>query len=147
MKKMYKYMTLLLIGGGLYVLVELIWRGGSHWTMFVLGGLCFIGIGLINEIIPWDMPLWQQIIIGACIVTALEFLTGCIVNLWLGWAVWDYSMLPGNVFGQICPQFFLLWLPVALIAIVLDDWLRYWWWAEEHPRYNIGLTRKAPIYI
>ena len=147
MKKMYKYMTLLLIGGGLYVLVEPIWRGRSHWTMFVLGGLCFIGIGLINEIIPWDMPLWQQIIIGACIVTALEFLTGCIVNLWLGWAVWDYSMLPGNVFGQICPQFFLLWLPVALIAIVLDDWLRYWWWAEEHPRYNIGLTRKAPIYI
>ena len=147
MKKMYKYMTLLLIGGGLYVLVELIWRGRSHWTMFVLGGLCFIGIGLINEIIPWDMPLWQQIIIGACIVTALEFLTGCIVNLWLGWAVWDYSMLPGNVFGQICPQFFLLGLPVALIAIVLDDWLRYWWWAEEHPRYNIGLTRKAPIYI
>lgn len=115
--------------------------------MFLLGGVCFVALGLINEIIPWDMPLWQQIIIGACIVTALEFLTGCIVNLWLGWAVWDYSMLPGNVFGQICPQFFLLWLPVALIAIVLDDWLRYWWWAEEHPRYNIGLTRKAPIYI
>lgn len=140
-------MTLLLIGGGLYVLVELIWRGRSHWSMFLLGGICFVCIGLINEIIPWDMPLWQQILIGACIVTALEFLTGCIVNLWLGWDVWDYSGLPGNIMGQICPQFFLLWLPIALLAIVLDDWLRYWWWAEEHPRYNIGLTRKAPIYI
>ncbi len=132
-----KYMILLLIGGGLYVLLELIWRGRSHWTMFLLGGLCFIGIGLINELIPWDMPLWQQIIIGAGIVTALEFLTGCIVNLWLGWDVWDYSMLPGNVFGQICPQFFLLWLPVALIAIVLDDWLRYWWFKEDRPNYKI----------
>ena len=142
-----KYMTLLLTGGGLYVLVELIWRGRSHWTMFLLGGVCFVALGLINEIIPWDMPLWQQIIIGACIVTALEFLTGCIVNLWLGWDVWDYSGLPGNILGQICPQFFMLWIPVALVAIVLDDWLRYWWWAEEHPRYNIGLTRKAPIYI
>ncbi len=130
-------MILLLIGGGLYVLLELIWRGRSHWTMFLLGGLCFIGIGLINELIPWDMPLWQQIIIGAGIVTALEFLTGCIVNLWLGWDVWDYSMLPGNVFGQICPQFFLLWLPVALIAIVLDDWLRYWWFKEDRPNYKI----------
>lgn len=147
MRKLYKYMTLLLIGGGLYVLVELIWRGRSHWSMFLLGGICFVCIGLINEIIPWDMPLWQQILIGACIVTALEFLTGCIVNLWLGWDVWDYSGLPGNIMGQICPQFFLLWLPIALLAIVLDDWLRYWWWAEEHPRYNIGLTRKAPIYI
>lgn len=140
-------MTLLLIGGGLYVLVELIWRGRSHWSMFLLGGICFVCIGLINEIIPWDMPLWQQILIGACIVTALEFLTGCIVNLWLGWDVWDYSGLPGNIMGQICPQFFLLWLPIALLAIVLDDWLRYWWWAEEHPRYNIGLSRRAPIYI
>lgn len=130
-------MTLLLTGGGLYVLVELIWRGRSHWTMFLLGGLCFIGIGLINEIIPWDMPLWQQIIIGAGIITALEFLTGCIVNLWLGWDVWDYSGLPGNILGQICPQFFLLWVPIALVAIVLDDWLRYWRWDEERPHYKI----------
>lgn len=132
-----KYMTLLLTGGGLYVLVELIWRGRSHWTMFLLGGLCFISIGLINEIIPWDMPLWQQIIIGAGIITALEFLTGCIVNLWLGWDVWDYSGLPGNILGQICPQFFLLWVPIALVAIVLDDWLRYWRWDEERPHYKI----------
>lgn len=105
--------------------------------MFLLGGLCFISIGLINEIIPWDMPLWQQIIIGAGIITALEFLTGCIVNLWLGWDVWDYSGLPGNILGQICPQFFLLWVPIALVAIVLDDWLRYWRWDEERPHYKI----------
>ena len=136
-KVIIKYMTLLLTGGGLYVLVELIWRGRSHWTMFLLGGLCFIGIGLINEIIPWDMPLWQQIIIGAGIITVLEFLTGCIVNLWLGWDVWDYSGLPGNILGQICPQFFLLWVPIALVAIVLDDWLRYWRWDEERPHYKI----------
>lgn len=138
MKKLIcKYITLLIAGGGLYVLVELIWRGRSHWTMFLLGGLCFVSLGLINEVIPWEMPLYQQSIIGACIVTGLEFLTGCIVNLWLGWAVWDYSGLPGNIFGQICPQFFLLWLPVALIAIMLDDWLRYWWFGEEKPHYKI----------
>ncbi len=132
-----KYITLLLIGGGMYVLLELAWRQRSHWTMFLLGGLCFIGIGLINELIPWDMPLWQQVIIGASIVTALEFLTGCIANLWLGWDIWDYSALPGNVLGQICPQFFVLWMPVALAAIVLDDWLRYWWFREERPHYKI----------
>lgn len=132
-----KYITLLLIGGGMYVLLELAWRQRSHWTMFLLGGLCFIGIGLINELIPWDMPLWQQVIIGACIVTALEFLSGCIVNLWFGWGIWDYSALPGNVLGQICPQFFVLWMPVALAAIVLDDWLRYWWFREERPHYKI----------
>lgn len=136
MRKLYKYMTLLLTGGGLYVLVELIWRGRSHWTMFLLGGVCFISLGLINELIPWDMPIWQQILIGSCIITLLEFLTGCIVNLWLGWDVWDYSTMPGNILGQICPQFFLLWLPVALIAIIVDDWLRYWWFGEDRPHYH-----------
>ena len=136
-KLMSKYMALLLIGGVAYVLLELEWRQKSHWTMFLLGGLCFICLGLINELISWDMPLWQQVIIGACIVTALEFLTGCIVNLWLGWDIWDYSALPGNVLGQVCPQFFVLWMPVALAAIVLDDWLRYWWFREERPHYKI----------
>ena len=105
--------------------------------MFALGGLCFIGLGLINEVLPWDMPLWQQVVIGAGIITVLEFLTGCVVNLWLGWGVWDYSNKPGNILGQICPQFFLLWLLVSLAGIVLDDWLRYWWFGEEWPHYRL----------
>lgn len=137
MRMLYKYVALLVAGGGLYVLLELVWRGRSHWTMFLLGGICFVSLGLINEVIPWEMPLLYQIFIGACIVTGLEFLTGCIVNLWLGWAVWDYSGMPGNILGQICPQFFLLWMPVAMAAIMLDDWLRYWWFGEEKPHYKI----------
>lgn len=84
-----------------------------------------------------DMPLWKQIVIGACLITALEFITGCVVNQWLGWGVWDYSGMPGNVLGQICPQYILLWLPVSLAGIVLDDWLRFWWWGEERPHYKI----------
>lgn len=131
-----KYITLAAAGGLLYLLIELAWRGRSHWTMFLLGGLCFLALGLINEILPWETPLWKQMLIGACIITVLEFLTGCIVNLWLGWEVWDYSAMPGNLLGQICPQYFVLWLPVSLAGIILDDWLRYWWWGEERPRYK-----------
>ena len=132
-----KYLTLFDVGGLLYILLELAWRGWSHWTRFVLGGLCFIGLGLINEVLSWEMPLWRQILVGACLITVLEFLTGCVVNLWLGWGVWDYSNKPGNILGQICPQFFLLWLLVSLAGIVLDDWLRYWWFGEEWPHYRL----------
>ena len=78
-----KYLFLFGTGGLLYILIELIWRGYSHWTMFALGGICFVFLGLINEILPWQMPLWQQMIIGAIGITILEFVTGCIVNLWL----------------------------------------------------------------
>ena len=132
-----KHLALAITGGLLYILIETIWRGYSHWTMFVLGGMCFLALGLINEVLSWDTPLWKQVLIGACLITGLEFLTGCIVNLWLGWDVWDYSAMPGNILGQICPQYFLLWLPVSLAGILLDDWLRYWWWDEERPHYRL----------
>ena len=132
-----KYLILFDTGGLLYITMELAWRGWSHWTMFILGGLCFVCLGLINELMPWEMPLWQQVLIGAGIVTGLEFLTGCIVNLWLGWGIWDYSGMPGNILGQICPQFFALWVPISLAGIVLDDWLRYIWFREERPHYKL----------
>lgn len=124
-----------LLGGILYVLVEMLWRGHSHWTMFVLGGLCFVLIGGINEVIPWCMPLWQQAVTGMLIITCMEFITGCIVNLWLGWNIWDYSRLPFNIWGQICLPYMLLWLPVSVAGIVLDDYLRYWLYKEEKPHY------------
>ena len=137
MNQSFKYLFLFVTGGLLYNLVEVLYRGWTHWTMFILGGVCFICLGLINEAISWDMPLWQQTLIGASIITVLEFLTGCVVNLWLGWCVWDYSGMPGNILGQVCPQFFVLWLPVALAGIILDDWLRYWGLGEEKPYYKL----------
>jgi len=137
MKQYLKLLFLFVTGGLLYIFLELAWRGWSHWTMFILGGICFVFLGLINEVIPWEMPLWQQMTIGTCIITVLEFVMGCIVNLWLGWDVWDYSGMPGNVLGQICPQYFVLWLPVSLAGIVLDDWLRYLLFAEERPHYRL----------
>lgn len=142
---------LFLVGGGVYVLMEILWRGYTHWTMFLLGGACFVVMGLLNEYkIPWHWCLLRQSIVSACIITVFEFLTGCIVNLWLGWQVWDYSSLPFNLHGQVCLYFFLLWIPLSMAGIVLDDWIRYWryiivkrWFpwmqaeARERPHYQM----------
>ena len=137
MNKLLKYYTLGTFGGTVYVFIELMWRGYSHWSMFLLGGICFIALGLINEVIPWGMPLTAQMFIGCAIITALEFITGCIVNLWLGWDVWDYSDLPYNLLGQISVVSSVGWYFLSAVGIVLDDWLRYIFFGEEKPRYTI----------
>jgi hypothetical protein len=138
MKVFSKEFILFIIGGLLYILIELSYRGYSHWTMFILGGLCFVLIGGINNYISWDMPIYEQMMIGSVIITILEFICGCIVNLWLGWDVWDYSNMPYNVLGQICLPFSILWFFISLVAIVADDYIRYWLFDEEKPRYNLG---------
>lgn len=125
------------MGGVAYMLIEMCARGYSHWTMALLGGACFLAVGALNERLPWEMPLWLQMFIGGLLITALEFVTGCIVNLWLGWSVWDYSAEKYNLFGQICPKFTAYWILLSGVAIVLDDWLRYLLFDEGMPRYKL----------
>lgn len=135
-----KAVTLFLIGAAAYAGIEVLWRGHTHWTMAVLGGILFLLLGGINEVLPWKMPLALQCCIGAVMVTAAEFLAGLILNVWLGMNIWDYSDVPGNILGQICPQFIGAWLGLSLVAILLDDWLRHWFWGEARPHYRIFKT-------
>ena len=137
MIKLKKWGILALIGGVIYAALEMICRGYTHWTMVILGGICFVAVGLINEVIPWDMPLVVQMLCGSVIITVLEFTCGCIVNIALGWGVWDYSAEWGNLLGQICPKYYILWYFVSFIAILLDDYLRYWLFDEKKPNYRL----------
>ena len=131
-----KYLFLGVIGSIIYMNLEILWRGYTHWTMGVLGGICFICLGLINEVLPWDMPLLLQMFIGGMIITVLEFITGCVVNLWLGWNVWDYSELPFNLWGQISLFSSIVWVGLSLVGIVLDDFIRWKFFGEEKPHYR-----------
>lgn len=119
-------MVLFLIGGAAYAWLEILWRGYTHWTMFLLGGTCFVIMGLLNEYkIPWHWCLLRQSVVSACVITIFEFIVGYILNIRLGWQVWDYSDLPFNLYGQVCLYYFLLWIPLSMAGIVLDDWIRY----------------------
>lgn len=138
----FKYLLLWEIGGCVYYSIEVLWRGHSHPSMFILGGICLICVGLINEVLPWDIYFELQVIIGDCIVLLLEFITGCIVNIGLGLNVWDYSNMWGNILGQVCPLFAILWLPVIAAAIFLDDWIRWQYLGEEKPRYKFYFKKK-----
>ena len=138
MKQVGKYAFLFWFGGSFYITLEILWRERSHWTMLVLAGLVFIAIGLLNQMWGWETGLIKQVLVGTAIATIGEFITGCVVNLWLGWNIWDYSNLKFNLYGQITPQFIVLWIPITLLAIILDDVIRWRFFNEERPRYWIG---------
>lgn len=128
--------VLFAIGGTIYYMIELIWRGYSSLPMVLVGGLCFLFCGSINEFLGWDMLIWKQMFICAVGITAIEFLSGYILNIVLGLGIWDYSNMPFNIIGQICLPFTVAWYILSLLAIVLDDHLRYWIFGEEKPRYK-----------
>lgn len=112
--------VLAVIGGLVYMGIEILWRGHTHWSMGVLGGVCFVLIGLLDE---WQAhpPLLLQMVQGAALVTALELITGLIVNRWLGWAVWDYSDMPLNLWGQVCLPFAVAWFFLSALAVWLEN--------------------------
>ena len=113
---------LLLLGGVLYSWLEILYRGHTHWSMAVCGGVCAWAIYRINERYQSKNPTLRALV-GALIITCAEFVTGCVVNLWLGLGVWDYSRLPFNLLGQVCLSYsfvwFLLCLPVDFLFGVI----------------------------
>lgn len=145
MRRILKHLILFLIGGSIYLTIEIIYRSimnrpPTHWSMFVLGGLAFLLIGEINEFIEWEMPFWEQVLIGTGTTVGLEFVFGCVFNLWLGLNIWDYSNLPCNLLGQVCLPFTFIWAGLVSVAIVLDDYLRYWLFGEDKPVYRWKLN-------
>jgi uncharacterized membrane protein len=131
-----KYTFLFLTGGFLYGAIEILSRGYSHISMLIAGGLCFVLIGLLNEVYSWNMSIVSQMVISALIVTGVELTVGIVVNLWLKLGVWDYSKQPYNFLGQICLLYTNIWFFLSFPAILLDDLLRYLLMKEEKPHYK-----------
>lgn len=130
-----KYLFLFWFGGSTYVTFEVLWRGYSHWTMLILAGILFIIADLLNEVWSWDFSLRLQILIATIIATLAELITGLIVNVLLGWNIWDYSDVPLNFLGQICLPYTFLWAVLMTVAIVLGDVIRWKFFGEEKPHY------------
>ncbi len=132
-----KEILLFFIGGYAYCGVEIIFRGYSHISMLVAGGICFLLIGNLNEVFYNNISLVSQMFLSAIIITFVEFVVGLIVNVWLKLNVWDYSMLPYNVLGQICLLYTNIWFFLSLPGILLDDYLKYYLLGEEKPKYRL----------
>lgn len=112
--KLIKLSAFFFLGGCAYVLMELLWRGFSHFSMFLAGGLCFLLLGRLQMQMP---PLWLpwRLLLGAVIITSVELLAGLIFNR--NYQVWDYREQFLNFHGQICLKFFCLWIPMSQFAM------------------------------
>ena len=130
-------------GGAVYFLLEVAYKTATgtpemiSWTMLVLAVLLTIPVERCGEQLPWGVPLWLQALACAALVTAAELAAGLILNVWLGLGVWDYSDLPGNFMGQICPQFAAVWFGLCLVFIPAFDWMRWSVEGGERPKYYL----------
>ena len=111
-----KRILLFCVGGAGYVVLEWLWRGWSHGSMFLAGGSCFLLLGKLNSLRP-RLPLPLRGLVGAGSITMVELLVGLLFNR--DYRVWDYRHLPMNYQGQICLRFFLLWIPLSLLGMGL----------------------------
>ena len=125
-----------LFGGVLYGVLEVLWRGHTHWTMMALAALLCVPLDVANEHMPWSLPLTVQAALGGLAITAGELAAGLILNVWLGLGVWDYTGQWGNLWGQVCPLYTALWCLLAGPVIVGFDWLDYWLCGGERPGYR-----------
>lgn len=117
-------LVIFLTGGFIYGIIEIIYRGHTHPSMFVLGGICLLWVGGFGHFFRRSFPLWVQVILGGTFITLAEFLCGLIYNVQLGLRVWDYSKLPFNIMGQVCPLFFFAWVALSLPAIIVERVIR-----------------------
>lgn len=115
-----------LIGSAGYSLLEILWRGFTHWTMAVTGGVVLMLLYHTNCKFR-GVKLWKKCFAGAFIVTSVELIVGCVVNIILRWNVWDYSRQHCNVLGQICLLYSVLWfflcIPVNFLCTYLEKQL------------------------
>lgn len=116
MKNIEKYILIFLVGGFGYGLLEILFRGFTHWSMIITGGSALLILYLINLALP-NTPTILKAFIGALSITIIEFSVGIIVNKVFSFGVWDYTGTPGNILGIITPSFSLIWFMISLIMI------------------------------
>ena len=137
MKKISKILFFLVFGGSLYYSFEVMFRGFSHWTMFVLGGICFVFFYSQGKLTNWTEPLWIQTFRATVFVVSMEFITGIIVNKFLDINVWNYEDMPLHLFGQICLPFAVIFSGLCVMGIILSGNMSHWFFGEEKPHYHI----------
>lgn len=115
---------LFVTGSWLYPALEMLWRGETHPSMALAGGLCLCLIDRVCVQELGNKSVLSRCAAGAVVITGVELVLGLLLNRLLGFHVWDYSAVPLNLLGQVCLPYSLLWLGLSLPAMALCQGVR-----------------------
>jgi uncharacterized membrane protein len=102
-------------GGSAYGVLEILWRGFTHISMIILGGICFVGLLHISK---YKLNLAVKSLVGGTMITIAELFVGIVLNIWLGLGIWDYSGQRFQLLGQVSLLYFFLWCGLSFLVLV-----------------------------
>jgi uncharacterized membrane protein len=105
--------------------------------MLFAGGICFLLVGLVENLLGENASLLSQMLLCSIMITAVKFAFGLVVNRQLHLNVWDYSREQYNFKGQICLFHSNLWFLLSGPMIFLYDFLRHLFLGMELPHYKL----------
>ena len=108
------------VGAVGYGLIEILWRGYTHWSMLCAGGFSLLGLSAVAQKFK-KCNIIIKALLGSGIITVIEFVFGTVFNLILKKNVWDYSRMPLNIKGQVCALYSFFWVILSMIFIPLAE--------------------------
>ncbi len=107
------------VGAVGYCALETLWRGRTHPSMALCGGTV---LTLFPRLIQKSASRLSLCLRGCALITGCELACGLWVNR--DHSVWNYTGMPGNWKGQICPAYSALWfllcLPLKKLCLLLE---------------------------
>jgi len=110
------------VGGVLYSLIEILFRGYTHWSMVLTAGICFLLFYIMNFTL--NVGLVGKCALASFIITSFEFIVGYFVNLVFKLNVWSYAGIPYNYLGQICLLYSGIWFLFGIPMTFLSNYIR-----------------------
>lgn len=140
MKKIIPHLIIFIISGLIYVLLEVLWRGYSHWTMFICAGCCGLVMAAVNNtILEFETDFRIQVLVSALLCTTAELIFGLIFNS--NFTIWDYRNTWGTIHflnDQVNILFIGVWIIISIFALPFLDWMQWKLGLANKPYYKIG---------
>lgn len=139
-KKLIPLLIIFITSGLIYTVLEMLWRGYSHWTMFICAGVCgIVMMGINDGLLKFDTDFRVQVLVSALLCTAAELIFGLIFNS--DFTIWDYRDMIGTIHflnDQINIFFILIWGIISVFGLPFLDWMQWRLGLGPRPYYKIG---------